>query len=311
MNSKILIVDDLHPVFKEKAMELGYEVDDQPLISRAETLSVISQYTGIAVRTKFRIDQELMDAAPNLRFVARAGAGLDNIDEAYASAKGILLINAPEGNRDAVGEHATGMLLSLMNNFQKADAEIRQGTWDREGNRGWELKGKTVGIIGYGFMGQSFAKKLSGFEVNVIAYDKYKTGFSDAYAREVSMEEIVKQSDVLSLHIPLTSETRQMVNDEYFFHFKKPFFFINTARGEIVSTASVLKAIENKKIIAAGLDVLETEKFPALAQQDWYQSLVASGKVLLTPHVGGWTFDSYRKISEVLAQKLEELRLGH
>ncbi|MBB2145839.1 phosphoglycerate dehydrogenase [Pedobacter sp. LMG 31464] len=309
MSKKILIIDDLHPMFKEQAIALGFEVDDLPLITRAETLAVIKNYTGIAVRTKFRIDKELFDLAPNLKFVARAGAGLDNIDEADAAERNIQLINAPEGNRDAVGEHAIGLLLSLMNNFRKADTEIRNGIWDREDNRGYELKGKTIGIIGYGFMGRSFAKKLSGFEVNVIAYDKYKTGFSDAYAREVSMEEIVKQSDVLSLHVPLTKETKQMVNEEYLYHFKKPIFFINTARGEIVNTSAVLDKIKNGKILGAGLDVLETEKFPALGEQPWFDDLKKSGKVILTPHVGGWTFDSYRKISEVLAQKLSEIKL--
>jgi D-3-phosphoglycerate dehydrogenase len=304
---KILIVDDLHPIFKEKAVELGYQVDDRPLITRAETMAVIADYEGIAVRTKFLIDRELIDAATQLKFVARAGAGLDNIDEAYAGGKRIQLLNAPEGNRDAVGEHALGMLLSLMNNFQKGDQEIRNGIWDREGNRGYELKGKTVGIIGYGHMGGAFAKRLYGFDVNVIAYDKYKTGFSDEYAKEVSMEEIVRQSDVLSLHIPLTAETRLMVNDEYFFHFRKPIFFINTARGEIASVKAILNAIKEKKILGAGLDVLQTEKFPALAEQEWYNELIKSDKVLLTPHVGGWTFDSYRKISEVLAEKLKNL----
>jgi D-3-phosphoglycerate dehydrogenase len=208
---------------------------------------------------------------------------------------------------DAVGEHATGLLLSLMNNFRSADIQVRNGVWDREGSRGYELKGKTVGIIGYGFMGRSFAKKMAGFEVNVIAYDKYKTGFTDAYAKEVSMEEMVKQSDVLSLHIPLTKETRQMVDEEYLLHFRKPIFFINTARGEVVNTKAVLNAIKANKILGAGLDVLEVEKFPALAAQDWYQELAKSDKVILTPHVGGWTFDSYRKISEVLAEKLSSL----
>ncbi|MET4141541.1 2-hydroxyacid dehydrogenase [Pedobacter sp. UYP1] len=307
MNGKILIVDDLHPVFKSRAEQLGYEVDDRPLITRAETLAVISGYDGIAVRTKFKIDRELMEAAPGLKFVARAGAGLDNIDEAYAKERNIKLLNAPEGNRDAVGEHAMGMLLSLINTHRKADIEIRNGIWDREGNRGWELKGKTVGIIGYGFMGSSMARKLSGFEVKVLAYDKYKTGFSDAYAQECSMEEIVKHSDVLSLHIPLTSETRQMVDEEYLYHFKKNIFFINTARGEIVNTKAVLAAIKSGKISGAGLDVLEVEKFPALAEQDWFTELKESDKVILTPHVGGWTFDSYRKISEVLADKLEQV----
>lgn len=304
---KILIVDELHPVFKEGAIALGYEVDDEPLFTRAQTLAAISAYQGIAVRTKFRIDQELMEAAPSLKFIARAGAGLDNIDEAYALSRNITLLNAPEGNMDAVGEHAVGLLLSLMNNFRNADQEVRNGIWDREGNRGYELKGKTVGIIGYGFMGQRFAKKLSGFEVNVIAYDKYKTGFTDAYAKEASMEEIVRQSDVLSLHIPLTGETRQMLNEEYLFHFRKPFFFINTARGEIVNTEAVLSAIKSGKILAAGLDVLEVEKFPALADQRWFADLKDAGKVILTPHVGGWTFESYRKISEVLAEKLSSV----
>lgn len=306
---KILIIDDLHPAFAEKARALGFEIDNKPLITREETLACIGDYVGIAVRTKFRIDKELFDAATQLKFVARAGAGLDNIDEVKAKEKNVQLINAPEGNCDAVGEHAVGLLLSLMNNFRKADTEIRNGVWDREGNRGYELKGKVVGIIGYGFMGQSFAKKLAGFDVKIIAYDKYKTGFSDDYVREVSMEEIVKHSDVLSLHIPLTKETKQMVNDEYFFHFKKPIFFINTARGEIVNITAVLNQLKKGKLLGAGLDVLEAEKFPSLGEQPWFDELKANDSVILTPHVGGWTFDSYRKISEVLAQKLVEMKL--
>lgn len=309
MKGKILIVDDLHPAFGEAAAGMGYEVDNRPLITRAETLAILASYDGIAVRTKFLIDKDLLEAAPNLKFIARAGAGLDNIDEVLAHQRGIQLLNAPEGNMDAVGEHAVGMLLSLMNNFRRADAEIRNGVWDREGSRGYELKGKTAGIIGYGFMGKSFAKKLSGFGVEVIAYDKYKTGFSDAFAREVSMEEIVKHCDVLSLHIPLTAETKQMVDDEYFFHFKKPIFFINTARGEIVNVSAVLNAIKSGKILGAGLDVLQTEKFPALSEQAWYNDLISNEQVILTPHVGGWTFDSYRKISEVLAEKLKAISL--
>jgi D-3-phosphoglycerate dehydrogenase len=249
----------------------------------------------------------VLDLAKSLRFICRAGAGMDNIDESYANEKRITLINAPEGNMDAVGEHTVGMLLSLMNNFNRADAEIRKGVWKREANRGYELKGKTVGIVGYGFMGKSFAKKLSGFEVNVIAYDKYKTGFSDQYVREVSMEEIVKHSDVLSLHVPLTSETNGLVNDEYLFHFKKPIFLLNTSRGKVVKTQAVLNAIKAGKILGAGLDVLEVEKFPALGEQPWFDELRKSGKVLLTPHVAGWTFDSYRRISEVMAEKLAKI----
>lgn len=307
MSKKILIVDDLHPIFKARAAAMGYLVDDRPNISREETIATIADYEGIAVRTKFNIDQEVFNAAPKLEFVARAGAGLDNIDVDMANQRGIRLLAANEGNMDAVGEHAVGLLLSLMNNFRRADLQVRNGIWDREGNRGYELKDKTVGIIGYGFMGRSFARKLSGFGVKVLAYDKYKTKFSDAYAQEAAMEEIVKHCDVLSLHIPLTKETRQMVNEEYFFHFKKPIFLINTARGEIVNTQAVLNNIANGKILGAGLDVLEKEKFPVLAEQQWYDALRTNEKVILTPHIGGWTFDSYRKISEVLAQKLEEI----
>ena len=309
MKNNILIVDDLHPVFIEQAETFGYTINYQPDIKPDEAYAIINDYGGLVIRSKFQVDSAFMDRAANLRFICRAGAGMDNIDEVYAIEKGIELINAPEGNMDAVGEHAIGLLLSLMNNMNNADAEIRAGSWRREENRGYELKGRTVGIIGYGHMGSSFAKKLSGFGVNVIAYDKYKTGFSNQHAREVSMEEIVKHSDVLSLHIPLTKETDGMVNDEYFFYFKKPIFFINTARGKVVKTTSVLNAIKQGKVIAAGLDVLEVEKFPSLAEQSWFDELRKSGRVILSPHVAGWTFESYRKISEVMAAKLEGLGL--
>ena len=288
----------------EMAAAKGYHCDYKPLIKADEAMQIIGGYAGLVIRSKFKVDKQVLDAATNLRFVARAGAGMDNINEAYAAEKGISLINAPEGNSDAVGEHAVGLLLSLMNNLNKGDAEIRNGSWQREANRGYELKGKTVGIIGYGHMGHSFARKLSGFQVDVIAYDKYKTGFSDRYAREVSMEDIVKHSDVLSLHIPLTPETNGLVDDEYLFHFKKPIFLINTARGKAVKTSAVLNAIKQGKILGAGLDVLEVEKFPALGEQAWFDELRQSGKVILSPHVAGWTFDSYRKLSEVMAEKL-------
>lgn len=305
MVKKILIVDDLHPAFKEEAEKLGYVCDDKPLLTREETVQILQNYTGIAIRTKFLVDRAVIDAGSNLKFIARAGAGMDNIDEEYALSKGIACINAPEGNRDAVGEHVTGMLLSLLNNLRTADQQIRAGIWDREANRGWELKGKTVAIIGYGNNGRSFAQKLSGFEVNVIAYDKYKTGFSDEYAAEVSMEQVVKFADVLSFHIPLTRETRRLVNEEYLFHFKKPIILLNASRGEIVDTQALVGGLENGKISAAGLDVLEVEKFPALAEQHWFNALRESNRVILSPHVAGWSVESYRKISEVLAEKLK------
>lgn len=309
MKNNILIVDDVHPIFMKQAEAKGYTCDYRPTIKTEEAIQIIGDYAGLVIRSKFQVDKKVLDTATNLQFVCRAGAGMDNIDEAYAAQKGIHLINAPEGNSDAVGEHAIGLLLSLMNNFNRGDAEIRHGKWERESNRGYELKGKTVGIIGYGHMGHSFARKLSGFQVDVIAFDKYKTGFSDRYAREVSMEQIVKLSDVVSVHVPLTNETNGLVDDEYLFHFKKPIFFINTSRGKTAKVSSVLKAIKEGKILGAGLDVLEVEKFPTLAEQAWYEELRQSGKVILSPHVAGWTFDSYRKISEVMAGKLPNLKI--
>lgn len=305
MNKKILIADHLHPAFKEQAEKLGYQCDDMPLISREETLRILKGYTGIAIRTKFLIDREIIDAGSNLKFIARAGAGMDNVDESYAVSRGIACINAPEGNRDAVGEHVIGMLLALLNNLRNGDQQIRNGIWDREGNRGFELKGRTVAIIGYGNNGSSFARKLSGFEVNVIAYDKYKTGFSDGYATEASMEEIVKHADVLSFHIPLTRETKQLFNEEYLFHFRKPIILLNASRGEIVNTQTIVEGLKNGKITAAGLDVLEIEKFPALSEQPWFNDLKENKNVILSPHVAGWSVESYRKISEVLAEKLK------
>ncbi|MDP3469523.1 MAG: NAD(P)-dependent oxidoreductase [Daejeonella sp.] len=307
MNKRILIADNLHPAFKIEAEKLGYVCDDLPLISRSETLEVLKNYSGLAIRTRFQIDREVIDAGSNLKFIARAGAGMDNVDEEYAKSKKIICINAPEGNRDAVAEHVIGMLLSLLNNLRKADSEVRNGIWDREANRGWELKGRTLAIIGYGNTGQMLARKLSGFQVKVIAYDKYKTGFSDQFVEEVSMEQVVRQADILSFHIPLTYETRQLFNGEYLFHFKKPIILLNASRGEVVNTKAVLSGIRNGKISAAGLDVLEIEKFPALGEQEWYNELKDCPNLILSPHVAGWTHESYRKISEVLAEKLKQL----
>ncbi len=307
---RLLITDPVHPALQLAAERLGYQVDYFPDFTREQTLEVLHQYTGLVVRTKFRADRELIDRGTSLRFIGRAGAGMDNIDVDYAHEKGITCFHASEGNRDAVAEHALGMLLSLLNNLRRADRQVRNGIWDREGNRGLELGGRTVALIGYGNTGSSFARKLSGFGVQVLAYDKYKTGFSDAYATEVSMEEVVKRADVLSIHLPLTRETRQLVNTEYLFHFRRPVFFLNTSRGEIVDTSAVLEAIRSGKVLGAGLDVLESEKFPALAQQPWYPELASSDQVILSPHVAGWTVESYRKISEVLAEKLAEWEMG-
>lgn len=300
----ILIVDDIQHILLEKLDQAGISYNYQPGFSRADAENVIQQYTGLVIRSKFQVDRDFLDRAANLQFIARPGAGMDNIDEEYASSKGIRLFSANDGNKDAVGEHMIGMLLALMNNLNRGHQEVSSGQWRREENRGYELKGRTIALIGYGHNGQAMAKKLSGFEVNVIAYDKYKTGFSDAYAKEVSMEEVVRQADVLSFHIPLTKETRGMVNDEYLFHFRKPIFFLMGARGAIVNIPSVLKYMDKGTILGAAFDVLPIEKFPALSQADWYTDLISRDNVLLSPHVAGWTFDSYYKLSDIIAEKV-------
>lgn len=301
---KLLIVDDLHDVFLEKLSQAGIDFNYQPLISRPEAEQLIPDYEGLIIRSKFQVDQAFIDLGSKLQLIGRSGAGMDNIDEAYAISKGVQLFSANDGNKDAVGEHMIGMLLSLMNNIRRGDQEVRTGQWLREENRGYELKGRTVALIGYGHNGKAMAKKLSGFEVNVIAYDKYKTGFSDVYAKEVSMEEVVRQADVLSFHIPLTRETTGMVDEEYLFHFRKPIFFLMGARGGIAQIPAVLKAMDQGKILGAAFDVLPVEKFPALANQDWYQDLISRDNVLLSPHVAGWTFESYYKLSAFLADKI-------
>lgn len=299
-----LIVDDLHEILLQKFDLAGISYDYQPTINRIDAQKIIPHYDGLIIRSKFQVDKEFIQAASQLKYIGRAGAGMDNIDEAYALQNNIALFPANEGNCDAVGEHMIGMLLSLLNNLSRANQEVKNGLWKREDNRGYELKGKTVALIGYGHNGKAMAKKLSGFDVQVIAYDKYKSGFSDQYAREVSMEEVVKQADILSFHIPLTQETKALVNEEYLFHFRKPIIFLMGARGGIVEIPAVLKAMDQGKIRAAAFDVLPIENFPSLAAQAWYHELIARDNVLLSPHVAGWTFESYYKLSEVLADKI-------
>ncbi len=299
-----LIVDDIHEILLQKFKEADIKYDYLPLMTRAQAERVIHLYDGLIIRSKFQVDQNFMDLAPNLKFIGRSGAGMDNIDEEYAASKNIQLFSANEGNCDAVAEHMIGMLLSLMNNLNRANQEICNGIWNREENRGHELKGKTIALIGYGHNGKAMAKKLSGFDVKVIAYDKYKTGFSDNYATEVAMEEIVKQADVLSFHIPLTRETQGLINEEYLYHFRKPMFFLMGARGGIVDIPAILNALDTGKIIGAAFDVLPIEKFPNLSQQEWYSNLITRENVLLSPHVAGWTFESYYKLSNILAEKI-------
>ncbi len=286
--------------------EKGHTADYKPDISKAEVLETIGNYDGIIVRSKMTLNEAFLQQATRLKFIARAGAGLDQIDVDAVLKRGIQLINAPEGNRDAVAEHAMGMLLALMNHLPQANRQVRNRTWDREANRGTELKGKTVGIIGYGNTGHEFAKRIKAFGCNVLAYDKHKTGFSDAYAQESTLENIFAEAHVLSLHIPLTSETNRWFNEATFDLFRHSIFFINTSRGEVAPLTGIEAAIKKGKILGACLDVLENEKLDTLTpeQQSAFSYLAQSDRVLFSPHVAGWTHESYVKINQTLADKL-------
>lgn len=306
-NINILIVDDIHPIFLHNMESAGFNVHYKPLITYNEALLAIPDYEVLVLRSKFRVDESFIDAANNLKVIARAGAGLDNIDLAYAQQKNIHLISANEGNCDAVAEHMLGMLLALLNKLCIANQEVRDGLWHREENRGFELGGKTIALIGYGNNGQAMARKLSGFDVNVLAYDKYRSHYSDEYAKEASMEEIFRQADVLSLHIPLTAETRWMVDTSFIEQFAKSIYFLNGSRGEIVNIESILTALDDKRISGAALDVLPIEKFPTLHSVEWYDQLRKHPSVMLSPHVAGWTVESYFKIAKVLSEKLSSI----
>lgn len=309
MKKRILFLDSNHPVMIETLRAKGFECDEDYTSSKEEIMLQLHRYQGVVIRSRFKLDKVFLDAGTQLRCIGRAGAGMENIDVEYAASRGITCVHAPEGNRVAVGEHALGMLLSLMNNFRKSDNETRNGIWKREENRGTELTGKTVGIIGYGNMGSSFAKVLAGFDVKVLAYDKFKSGFSNGYVQESSMQNIFDNADVLSMHVPLTEETQMMVNDAFLNTFRKPIWFINTSRGKVVQTSSVVNALESGKIRGAAIDVLEYESvsFEQLDADELpqpFQRLRAMDNVIITPHVAGWTFESHVKIGKVLAEKM-------
>lgn len=304
MKANILIVDDIHEIMLEKFEQAGIAYDYRPEIKREEAEKIIANYSGMVIRSKFQVDKVFFDLAPNLRFIARAGAGMDNIDDEIALQKQVTLIPANEGNRDAVGEHMIGMLLSLMNNLNRGDQQVRAGQWLREANRGYELKGRTIGLIGYGHNGMAMAKKLSGFDVKILAYDKYRTDYTDQYAEESTMENIYAQADIISFHIPLTAETKEMIDDAYLSKFSKPIFFLLGARGGIVQVPAVLNGLDKGRILGAAFDVLPVEKFPKLAEQTWYPDLISRDNVILSPHVAGWTFESYYKLSAVAADKI-------
>ena len=307
---KVLHLDTNHPLLINQLNDLGFINDEDYKSSKETVLENIQQYDGIIIRSRFSIDKTFLDAAKNLKFIGRVGAGLENIDCDYAQRKGITLIAAPEGNRNAVGEHSLGMLLSLFNKLNKADAEVRKGKWLREDNRGIELDGKTVGLIGYGNMGKAFAKKLRGFDVEVLCYD-IKDNVDDENATQASLKELQEKADVLSLHTPENPSTLGLINSKFINGFKKSFWFINTARGKSVVTSDLAEALRSGKILGAGLDVLEYEKasfenlFSSEELPEAFQYLIEAENVLLTPHVAGWTIESKEKLAQTIVDKIK------
>ena len=302
---KILFIDTVHPFLKQELETQNYICDTAYDKSKAEIQKIINNYQGIIIRSRFIIDKEFIDYASELKFIARAGSGLENIDVNYAESKNINCYNTAEGNRQAVAEHTLGMLLSLFNNLNKADQEVRTGIWKREKNRGRELSQKTIGIIGYGNTGSAFAEVLKGFDITILAYDKYLT----KYPFQSTMESIYKQADIVSLHVPLTAETTYLVNDNFIHKFEKEFYLINTARGKCVNTKDLVSALENGQIKGACLDVLEYEKtsFENLSQEKFtaeMQYIMDSPKTILSPHIAGWTRESNVKIAKVLLKKI-------
>ena len=311
---KILHIDMNHPLMIQQFSDLGFENHEDYNSSKTEIEEKVHLYDGIIIRSRFKIDQPFLDKAINLKFIGRVGAGLENIDCNYAKKKGIELITAPEGNRNAVGEHALGMLLCLFNKLNTADTEVKQGKWLREHNRGLELDGKTIGLIGYGNTGKAFAKKLSGFGTSVIFHDLVN-GLGDEFASQVSLKELQARADVLSLHIPQTELTIGMVNSVFIHQFKKSFWLINTARGKSVVIKDLVSALNSGKVLGAGLDVLEYESssfedlFSSEPPKD-FQYLIKAKNVLLTPHVAGWSVDSKVKLAEIIVDKVRTIFCG-
>lgn len=307
---KILHLDTNHSLLIEQLSELGCVNHEDYTSSKEEVESKIHNYDGVIIRSRFTIDRQFMEKATRLKFIGRVGAGVENIDEDFAKKKGVYLIAAPEGNRNAVGEHTLGMLLALFNKFKKANKEIGQGLWLREDNRGLELNGKTVGLIGYGHMGKAFAKKLRGFDITVLCYD-IKENVGDDNARQVPLKELQQKADVLSLHTPQTPLTLNMVNTQFIDQFKKPFWFLNTARGKSAVIKDLVMALKSGKILGAGLDVLEYEKssFEALFTSqipEAFQYLMDANNVILTPHVAGWTVESKEKLAQTIVDKIKQ-----
>ena len=302
----VLVTDYVHPVLLEGLLSLGYQTTYAPEMSRKEMESLLYLYKGVVVNTRCAIDRQTMESAPSLRWIARLGSGLDIFDLGAADEKGIQIISAPEGNAQAVAEHAMGMLLCLANKLISADREIREGEWHREKNRGWEIAGKTIGIIGYGNNGSAFGKLWQGWDVNVLAYDKYKTNYGNEKITEVTLEKLQREADIISLHIPLTAETLEMINAEFLENCKQGLVIINVARGKVVHLNALLDGLKSGKLKGVCLDVLPNEP-PQTGSEDFnavFREICALENVVLTPHVAGWTVESKRKIAEVLLEKI-------
>jgi len=312
MPMKCLVVDPMHESLSALLAPLGWEVDYHPGITRNELREKHAGYQGLIIRSKTIVDRDLLGEDPTLRFVGRAGAGLDNLDLAYLAQKDIRVLHAAEGNRDAVGEFSVGILLSLLRNIPRAHQEVMNGIWLRESNRGAEIMGKTVGIVGFGNMGHAFARRLTGFGCKILVYDKYKHGFTNEYWQEADMARLFAETDILSLHVPLTDETRAMVNTTYLSQFKKKIILLNTARGEIIPLSDLVESISMGFVRGAALDVLENEKMNDLtsSQREAFRNLVTGGNVIFTPHIAGWTFESHLKINVALVEKIKLLDLS-
>ena len=304
----VLVTDKVHPLLLQGFEEAGFECDYRPKVSLDIVRDIVQNYEGMIINSKILVDKYMLDKATKLKFVGRLGSGMEIVDQVYAKQKGVFVASAPEGNRNAVGEHALGMLLALANNFLKGDKEVRKKHWDRESNRGFELMGKTIGIIGFGHAGESFAKKLAGMDVKVLSYDKYKTYYAEGsnYIRETEMQEIFDKADILSLHLPLTAETEHLMDDAFINKFVKDIILINTSRGKVVKTTTLINGLKSGKIKGACLDVFENEKPHLFTENEhqMYDELYAFDNVIMTPHVAGWTTESLERLARIVLEKI-------